>query len=127
MCREEIVVLTKRKRELYGEQHAKGEEIVEAEQSLLFKSEEEQVPIQENIEKLHREEVEIGDKIRRSHIFGLKFTKSELPQYCMECYITAENMSEMSGREKTRLSGVDIFKCNRCGYSLKVDLTHNVR
>lgn len=123
MCREEIVELTKRKRELYDEQSAKSEEIIEAKKSLLFKSQEEQVPIQEHIEKLRREEIEIGEKIRRSHRFGMRFTKSELPQYCMECYIISENLSEMD-REKTRISGVDIFKCN-CGYSLKFDLTQN--
>lgn len=122
MCREQIVSLIDEKRKLYDELHKIHLERDSIDSEFLFKSYDVQQELQKKIDNNEKLEQEKNAQIKRSHIFGHKYTKGDKPIYCMSCFVYKNIESPLEEKDSSLGNGIKSFSCKKCTTCLDVEL-----
>jgi hypothetical protein len=119
MSRELILEAMKVKRALYKEQYDLDLLAHDIELEFLFADEDKFYEKQERLLELEATKLQTQLKLKRAHLFGLRYGKNTDP-HCVFCFVEHEALTQMVNIEP-RILGTRLFKCERCGRELKVE------
>lgn len=117
MSRELIVEVIAVKKALYQEQHDLQNLAIEGE--FPFVEEEKLIEKQESLLELEAKQLHTQLKLKRAHLFGLRFAKGTDP-HCVFCFVEHGALPQMD-KVEPQILGTCLFKCESCGRELKVE------
>lgn len=119
MSREQIVEVIAQKRILYQQEHDLHLRELAVEEEFQF-ADEEQVPEKEKkLLELESQQLQVQLELKRAHLFGLRLAKGSDP-HCIFCFVKDGDMPKML-RTESKILGMSLFKCSRCGHELKTE------
>ncbi len=121
MCREQIEILIKENKKLYGELHKIHLERNSLDSEFLLNTYDEQPKLQKLIDYNEELEQEKYKQIKRSRFFGIKYTKSDKPIYCMPCFIYKNTKSTLKKSDSSMGNGIKTYSCIKCTTCFHVD------
>ena len=121
MSRELIVQLIKKKRSLYQAQHDLVIEELDAEEELATCAEEDDARLEVKLRDANAKKLSIEAKIKRSHLFGQRYSHSFVPSLCIVCFVDHNKESFMVEVNSDRGNGIRQFECPICKHVLRVN------
>jgi hypothetical protein len=121
MSRELVVQLIKKKKALYQEQHAFALEELAAEEVLAYCALESEAELEVKLREVNAKKLAVESKIKRSHLFGQRYSHSFIPSLCIVCFVDHNVDSLMVEVESDRGNGIRQFECPTCKHVLRVN------
>ena len=120
MSRELVVQLIQKKKALYQEQHALALQELAVEEELAYCALEDQAALEEKLREANAKKIAVESKIKRSHLFGQRYSHSLVPSLCIACFVDHNQGSAMVEVESDRGNGIRQFECPVCKHVLRV-------
>ena len=121
MSRELVVQLIKKKKALYQEQHALAIEELAIEEELAYCALEDEAPLEVKLREANTKKLTVESKIKRSHLFGQRYSHSFVPSLCIACFVDHNKDFSMVEVESDRGNGIRQFECPTCKHVLRVN------
>ena len=121
MSRELIVQLIKKKRDLYQEQHDLVIEELDVEKELATCAEEDDARLEVKLREANAKKLSVEAKIKRLHLFEVRYSHSFIPSLCIVCFVDHNNESFMVEVKSDRGNGIRQFECPTCKHVLRVN------
>lgn len=121
MSRELVVQLIKKKKALYQEQHALAIEELSVEEELACCAPEDDVRLEVKLREANAKKLAEEAKIKRSHLFGQRYSQSFVPSLCIACFVDHNKESFMVEVESDRGNGIRQFECQACKHVLRIN------
>ena len=120
MARESFAQLIARKSALYAEQFELNRKQSTTDEQLLYSTPESYARDKIEAFKVDADVLATNAKINRAHLFGQRWAREPVPQFCMACFVDQGVLAHMVEDPEGHWSGDMSFKCSACGVSLQV-------
>jgi len=118
MCRELILQVIEKKKDLYLKLHRLDLKMLEIEEQFAFASDDDLQVKQKMIDDVEVKRLDTQMKLNRTQLFGLRHAKGSEPQ-CLSCFVEDGDLPKMA-QIKSEIFVTYLYKCERCNKELRL-------